>query len=155
MCNENLGPTATWLAMFKVEDAKKAINQNQAISENCGSRPTIIGTCRVQSKPLMQVEFSLLEEENEEAARWQCHYQSDCFWADCCSYNMIYFIRHDPNSMRFYSFDLEGYAHSRKAVPCQHAASSRGNFVLGPLVSGIDGTSLRRVGTVRYQSCER
>ena len=73
-------------------------------------------------------------------------------WLLSCSYNMIYFIRHDPNSMRFYSFDI---VHSCKAVPCQHPAhvSSVGNFVSGPLVSGIDQTSLRQVGVIRYQSC--
>ena len=63
--------------MAKVEDAKKAINENQALSkfqENCGSLPTIIGTCRVQSKTLMQIEFSLLpveehRDEEQQAAR--------------------------------------------------------------------------------------
>lgn len=57
--------------MFKVKDAREAINQNQALlkfQKNCGSLPTVIGTCRVQSKPLLRVEFSLLEEENEQQA---------------------------------------------------------------------------------------
>lgn len=74
MYPSNFGSGVGALMVFKVENAMKLINQSQALSkleEDCGSTPTIIGTCRVQSKPLMQVEFSLLEDDSDhpQAAR--------------------------------------------------------------------------------------